>query len=274
MSNTVLVVEDEPNLLMALKYTLEQEGYDTLTAVDGESGLRIAQSRSPDLVILDVMLPSLDGFEVCRILRRQSNIPILMLTARGEEVDRVVGLELGADDYVTKPFNMRELLARVRNMLRRSSTPALESSPGDDEVIRSGNLKIDLASHSITLDDEDLAVKPREFSLIVAARRKQRACIYKGPDPGTAVGARLHRRLPHGRCSHTLASREDRTRAFAAPTNSDDSWRWLPIRRMTDEVARSTQAIGPCLHCCPASGIERDSDADRVSWSGLAGLCR
>ncbi|CAI8008853.1 Alkaline phosphatase synthesis transcriptional regulatory protein PhoP [Geodia barretti] len=158
---------------MALKYTLEQEGYDTLTAVDGESGLRIAQSRSPDLVILDVMLPSLDGFEVCRILRRQSNIPILMLTARGEEVDRVVGLELGADDYVTKPFNMRELLARVRNMLRRSSTPALESSPGDDEVIRSGNLKIDLASHSITLDDEDLAVKPREFSLIslLAANR-------------------------------------------------------------------------------------------------------
>ena len=173
MSNTVLVVEDEPNLLMALKYTLEQEGYDTLTAVDGESGLRIAQSRSPDLVILDVMLPSLDGFEVCRILRRQSNIPILMLTARGEEVDRVVGLELGADDYVTKPFNMRELLARVRNMLRRSSTPALESSPGDDEVIRSGNLKIDLASHSITLDDEDLAMKPREFSLIslLAANR-------------------------------------------------------------------------------------------------------
>ena len=173
MSNTVLVVEDEPNLLMALKYTLEQEGYDTLTAVDGESGLRIAQSRSPDLVILDVMLPSLDGFEVCRILRRQSNIPILMLTARGEEVDRVVGLELGADDYVTKPFNMRELLARVRNMLRRSSTPALESSPGDHEVIRSGNLKIDLASHSITLDDEDLAVKPREFSLIslLAANR-------------------------------------------------------------------------------------------------------
>ena len=173
MSNTVLVVEDEPNLLTALKYTLEQEGYDTLTAVDGESGLRIAQSNSPDLVILDVMLPSLDGFEVCRILRRQSNVPILMLTARGEELDRVAGLELGADDYVTKPFSMRELLARVRNMLRRSSTPALESSPGDDEVIRSGNLKIDLASHSITLDDEDLAVKPREFSLLslLAANR-------------------------------------------------------------------------------------------------------
>ena len=173
MSNTVLVVEDEPNLLTALKYSLEQEGYDTLTAVDGESGLRIAQSNSPDLVILDVMLPSLDGFEVCRILRRQSNVPILMLTARGEELDRVAGLELGADDYVTKPFSMRELLARVRNMLRRSSAPAQENSPEDDEVIKSGNLMIDLASHSISLDDEDLAMKPREFSLIslLAANR-------------------------------------------------------------------------------------------------------
>ena len=173
MSSTVLVVEDEPNLLMALKYTLEQEGYDTLTATDGESGLNMAQSRNPDLVILDVMLPSLDGFEVCRILRRQSNVPILMLTARGEEVDRVVGLELGADDYVTKPFSMRELLARVRNMLRRSSAPAPERPQESDEIIRSGNLIIDQASHSITLDGEELAMKPKEFSLIalLAANR-------------------------------------------------------------------------------------------------------
>ena len=173
MSSTVLVVEDEPNLLMALKYTLEQEGYDTLTATDGESGLNMAQSRNPDLVILDVMLPSLDGFEVCRILRRQSNVPILMLTARGEEVDRVVGLELGADDYVTKPFSMRELLARVRNMLRRSSAPAPERPQESDEIIRSGNLIIDQASHSITLDGDEIAMKPKEFSLItlLAANR-------------------------------------------------------------------------------------------------------
>ncbi len=173
MSNTVLVVEDEPNLLTALKYTLELEGYDTLTAADGESGLSIARSKSPDLIILDVMLPRLDGFEVCRILRRQSNVPILMLTARGEEVDRVVGLEIGADDYVTKPFSMRELLARVRNMLRRSSSPVSDSPPSKSEIIRSGNLTIDLASHSITLDDEVVAMKPREFSLIalLAANR-------------------------------------------------------------------------------------------------------
>ena len=207
MSSTVLVVEDEPNLLMALKYTLEQEGYDTLTATDGESGLNMAQSRNPDLVILDVMLPSLDGFEVCRILRRQSNVPILMLTARGEEVDRVVGLELGADDYVTKPFSMRELLARVRNMLRRSSAPAPERPQEDDEIIRSGNLIIDQASHSITLDGEELAMKPKEFSLIalLAANRGRaftRDQIIERLWGYDYVG----NSSPHGRCSRALAA--------------------------------------------------------------------
>ena len=166
MANTVLIVEDEPNLLTALKYTLEQEGYETLTASDGESGLNIARSSDPDLVILDVMLPNLDGFEVCRILRRQSDIPILMLTARGEEADRVDGLELGADDYVTKPFSMRELLARVRNMLRRSLSSVSDGTSDKSEIIRSGNLTIDLAGHSVTLEGEELAIKPREFSLI------------------------------------------------------------------------------------------------------------
>ena len=173
MSSTVLVVEDEPNLLTALKYTLEQEGYDTLTATNGESGLNIAQSNNPDLVILDVMLPNLDGFEVCRILRRHSDVPILMLTARGEEFDRVKGLDLGADDYVTKPFSTPELLARIRNMLRRSAPPSAENAADESEIISSENLIIDLASHSITLDGEDLAMKPREFSLIalLAANR-------------------------------------------------------------------------------------------------------
>ena len=118
---TVLVVEDEENLLEALRYSLEREGYAVETAIDGEQALNAARSVRPELVILDVMLPQLDGFEVCRILRRESDVPIMMLTARGEEIDRVVGLELGADDYVTKPFSIRELMARVRNMLRRSA---------------------------------------------------------------------------------------------------------------------------------------------------------
>ena len=173
MPNTVLVVEDEPNLLAALEYTLEQEGYEVLTAIDGESGLHLARTREPDVLILDVMLPSLDGFEICRIIRRESSIPILMLTARGEEVDRVVGLELGADDYVTKPFSMRELLARIRSLLRRASTPTSTGSQNESEVLRSGDLIIDLASHSATLEDKPLEMKPREFSLLslLAANR-------------------------------------------------------------------------------------------------------
>lgn len=176
MPNTILIVEDEPNLLAALQYSLKQEGYTALTATDGELGLRMATSLSPDLVILDVMLPSLDGFEVCRILRRESGVPILMLTARGEEVDRVVGLELGADDYVTKPFSMRELLARVRNLLRRASQPQTSDFAGRSEIIRSEDLTIDQISHSVTLGDKPLDMKPREFSLLtLLAANKGRA---------------------------------------------------------------------------------------------------
>ena len=176
MPNTVLVIEDEPNLLAALEYTLEQEGYEVLTAINGESGLQLARARKPDILILDVMLPSLDGFEICRIIRRESNIPILMLTARGEEVDRVVGLELGADDYVTKPFSMRELLARVRSLLRRVSNSVPSGPQNESEVLRSGDLIIDLAGHSAMLDNNPLDMKPREFSLLsLLAANKGRA---------------------------------------------------------------------------------------------------
>lgn len=176
MTNTILIVEDEPNLLAALQYTLKQEGYIALAAIDGEAGLRMAAGMSPDLVILDVMLPTLDGFEVCRILRRESAVPILMLTARGEEVDRVVGLELGADDYVTKPFSMRELLARVRNLLRRAAASPNSDFPGHSEIIRSEDLTIDQISHSVTLGDKTLDMKPREFALLaLLAANKGRA---------------------------------------------------------------------------------------------------
>ena len=164
MPNTILIVEDDPNLLHTLQYNLNQEGYATLTATDGEAGLRMASRMSPDLVILDVMLPGLDGFEACRILRRQSEAPVIMLTARGEEIDRLRGLE-HADDYVTKPFSMPELLARVRNLLRRASSQASDFA-GHSEIIRSEDLTIDQISHSVTLGDKTLEMKPREFSLL------------------------------------------------------------------------------------------------------------
>ena len=174
--STVLVVEDEENLLEALRYNLEREGYAVQTAIDGEQALAAAQDSSPDLVILDVMLPRLDGFEVCRILRRRGDVPILMLTARGEEIDRVVGLELGADDYVTKPFSVRELMARARNLLRRSRRAAADDGAAQHKVLRSGNLEIDSVSHTARLNGAPLELKPREFDLLaLLAQNKARA---------------------------------------------------------------------------------------------------
>ena len=117
----ILVVDDEENILEAIKYSLSKEGYEVYGASDGEIGLEKAKELSPNLVILDVMLPSLDGFEVCRILRKDMDVPVFMLSAKSGEIDRVVGLEIGADDYITKPFSMRELMARVRNALRRAN---------------------------------------------------------------------------------------------------------------------------------------------------------
>ena len=175
--NTVLVVEDEENLLEALRYNLEREGYAVNTAIDGEQALLSARDSAPDLVILDVMLPQLDGFEICRILRRRSDVPILMLTARGEEIDRVVGLELGADDYVTKPFSIRELMARVRNLLRRSHrAPSATDDASPADILRSGDLEIDSVSHVVRLNGDLLELKPREFDLLaLLAKNKARA---------------------------------------------------------------------------------------------------
>lgn len=163
---TVLVVEDEDNLLEALKYNLVREGYQVHTARDGDEGLAAARSSRPDLVILDVMLPRLDGFELCRILRRETNVPIMILTAKGEEIDRVVGLELGADDYVTKPFSMRELLVRVRNMLRRSQVAPEDADAAAPKVLKSGDLEVDLTSHTARRAGELLNLKPKEFQLL------------------------------------------------------------------------------------------------------------
>lgn len=166
---SVLVVEDEENLLEALRYNLEREGYQVHTAADGGDGLELARKLNPSLVLLDIMLPTLDGFEVCRILRRESEVPILILTAKGEEVDRVVGLELGADDYITKPFSIRELVARVRNTLRRAQylddrpNPAAATEP---DAYRVGNLEIDLNRHEARLAGAPLNLKPKEFDLL------------------------------------------------------------------------------------------------------------
>ena len=162
----ILVVEDEENILEAVRYSLQAEGYETLTATDGLAGLQLARTRHPDLVILDVMLPGMDGLEVCREIRRDRDIPIMMLSARGEELDRVVGLEVGADDYVTKPFSMRELMARVKVHVRRSQASAsAEVSPGIAPLV-SGDLELDSDGHRVRLAGHELELRPREFRLL------------------------------------------------------------------------------------------------------------
>ena len=164
-TKTVLLVDDEATLVATLRYNLEREGYRVVTASDGDKALTVARQERPDLMILDLMLPVIDGLEVCRILRRETSVPILMLTARAGEVDKVVGLELGADDYVTKPFSTRELLARVRALLRRTT------SASDEEVIVSGDLRIDLKRREALLGETALELKPKEMELLIYLMR-------------------------------------------------------------------------------------------------------
>jgi DNA-binding response OmpR family regulator len=142
----VLVVEDNPNLLETLKYNLRKESYDVITATDGEQAIVVARREKPDFVVLDIMLPKMSGFEVCRILRKEMTVPILMLTGKADETDKIVGLEIGADDYMTKPFSMRELMARVRAMLRRTKMAAAQVAR-EPALLKIGDLEIDIARH-------------------------------------------------------------------------------------------------------------------------------
>jgi len=172
----VLIVEDDRTLLEVLRYNLSKEGYEVLTAADGAAGLETARSTKPDLVILDVMLPKMDGYEVCRILRRETTVPIMMLTAKTEETDRVVGLEVGADDYVTKPFSMRELMARVRAMLRRAEMmkhEAVSAGGGPTRCFRVGEFEIDAARHRISRGGGAIDLSRMEFALLEFLARNQ-----------------------------------------------------------------------------------------------------
>ncbi len=174
MADKILVVEDEPALRETLVYNLNRQGYKVASAADGESAVLNARQTHPDLIILDIMLPKLDGFEVCRILRQEMNPPIIMLTARDEEIDRVIGLEMGADDYMTKPFSIRELLARVKAQLRRVRLIRAEMESGDilpREIIKFGNLTLDLSRREILLEEKLLSLKPKEFDLLLFLAR-------------------------------------------------------------------------------------------------------
>jgi two-component system OmpR family response regulator len=165
MAAKILIVEDDRNLLDTLKYNLRKEGYNAVTAADGAEALDVARREKPDLIILDIMLPKLSGFEVCRILRKEMTVPILMLTAKAEEVDKIVGLEIGADDYMTKPFSMRELLARIGAMLRRTEMAKVQPQP-ELKLLKIGDLEIDVGRHQAFLKGVALELSPKEFDLL------------------------------------------------------------------------------------------------------------
>lgn len=159
--STILIVEDEPELVKVLRSYLEKSGFEVLTAYRGDSGLSTYEHKHPDLVILDLNLPGMDGLDVAREIRRKSQVPILMLTARVDEPDQLIGLELGADDYVTKPFSPRLVVARVRALLRRTQPGAAPA-----EIIRAGDLEIDISAHLVTRTGEVIELTPTEFSLL------------------------------------------------------------------------------------------------------------
>lgn len=170
----VLVVDDEPTLLTTIRFSLSREGYDVLTSVNAEDALEMARGGSPDLIILDLMLPDMHGFEVCRVLRRESAVPIIILTAKTDEIDKVVALELGADDYMTKPFGMKELIARVRARLRRAG----DNIPDDQsEMLTAGRVTVDLRRREATKDGVSLDLKRREFELLVLLMRRRERVV-------------------------------------------------------------------------------------------------
>ncbi len=164
MSKKVLVVEDEKNIIDIIAFNLKKEGFEVLTASDGEMGLNLALTEQPDLIILDIMMPKMDGFEVCKKVREKSQTPIIMLTARAEEVDKVVGLELGADDYVTKPFSVRELMARVKANIRRSDAVVPQKEKGREQVF--GDITIHHDRFEVSRRGEVIDLTRREFELI------------------------------------------------------------------------------------------------------------
>ncbi len=165
MDKKILIVEDEQAIVDIITFNLQKEGYTVIAAFDGEEGVEKAKAENPDLILLDLMLPKMDGYEVCKYLRRSMSTPIIMLTAREEEVDKILGLELGADDYITKPFSMRELMARVKANIRRQALDAA-SATGESDMLTFGELEIDLTAMQVKKSGKLIELSPREFDLI------------------------------------------------------------------------------------------------------------
>ena len=178
MAKRILLVDDEPLIVKGLKYTLEQEGFETDSAADGEEALTKFFSGHFDFILLDVMLPKIDGITVCQRIREHSNVPIIMLTAKGEQIDKILGLEYGADDYMTKPFSMRELIARCKALLRRvERAKVIAKNSENEKILNFGSLVIDPAQRLVTVNGEQVHLTPTEFDLLVTLARKPKSVL-------------------------------------------------------------------------------------------------
>ncbi|MEY2674710.1 MAG: hypothetical protein RLZZ514_1275 [Actinomycetota bacterium] len=172
----VLVVEDEQSLREPLVYLLEKEGYEVLEAADGNAALDLFRENNPDIVLLDLMMPGMSGNEVCRVIRQTSNVPVIMLTAKDSEIDKVVGLEIGADDYVTKPYSTRELLARMKAVLRRNSEP----TPVTDGLLEGGPVSMDIDRHMVFVNGQKVAMPLKEFELLELLLENRNRVLTRG----------------------------------------------------------------------------------------------
>ena len=177
---TILIVEDEESLADPLAYLLRKEGFEAIVAPDGQSALSEFDSNSVDLVLLDLMLPGMSGTDVCKKIRATSAVPIIMVTARDSEIDKVVGLELGADDYVTKPYSSRELIARIRAVLRRGPVVAVEELEADERILEGGRVRMDVTRHTVFVDGEPVSMPLKEFDLLEYLMRNAGRVLTRG----------------------------------------------------------------------------------------------
>lgn len=202
MPTRILLVDDEPLIIKGLKYTLDKDGYETLTASDGEEALSVFQTQKVDLILLDVMLPKIDGITVCQRIRETSNVPIIMLTAKGEDMDKILGLEYGADDYMTKPFNILEVKMRIKTILRRANQ---NTSAEEANVFRVRDLEVNVINRSVTLSGKEVRLTAKEFDLLqlflnqrgrVFTREEMLDAVWKNDYSGDARTVDVHiRRL-------------------------------------------------------------------------------
>ncbi|NIS81205.1 MAG: response regulator [Anaerolineales bacterium] len=229
MKATILVVDDEPAIVDVLSYNLEKAHFRVLVARDGLEALELARQSHPDLIILDLMLPGMDGLEVCRALRKEGELPIIMLTARDEEVDRVVGLELGADDYVVKPFSMRELMARIKSVLRRVHP----TQGGLEERLKSGELVLDVDRHEVHWRGTPVSLTPLEFDLLETFMRHQGQVLSREQLLSQVWGYDYHGDV------RTVDTAVKRLRSKLLAIDSEAAQRMLTIRgvgyKMSDE---------------------------------------